>query len=586
MAETSYIIQNGKMMYVKDASARKSIGSCGNLKTETKHCLVDAINELNDKVGGGGGGTSLDGLEATVDELNALVDVEGNVQEQLDGKAPYGLITATHSADTDEALLADLDSVISGMANGTAQKIIMTGGPNTFLGGFKAEMEIFRNSAGYCTVKAYTYMNTAGGSIKEYNNSKYGGVWQEWTRNYNTGYKPKLADLGLTATADELNVLDGGITESKITHGAEDSWENELPPFSRTNIDRSRANRFALLPAENILVEWSTDDGATWEEVTTFARANKVNLLTNSIASGALPLGATLSASVRLRITLTAPTTTRANLRQIYTDITTQGHALRLDIEGAKRSDPNTFSVLREGVKIGGWNGPNMINIPSIRWGTAADTDWTKIRLTYRIKSVTAGQTGRPSVLAIKGYGNYAWYMHHNLALDDCLYNVDYSGNATFPADLTAKTIAGVTPTEIGYLDGATGNIQEQLDNKLPTTGGIITGPLAFSGGDRTTSGKIVLDSANSSQITDGGTATLFGFTGNGTSNLTVGNSAYNLVMRGKASRPTYNAAHMAMLSDLEEATADIQQQIDVIKETQTSGAEAMTEATIRAICT
>lgn len=55
MAETSYIIQNGRRLNLKDASARKSIGSCDGLQTETKHCLVDAINELNQKIESGGG---------------------------------------------------------------------------------------------------------------------------------------------------------------------------------------------------------------------------------------------------------------------------------------------------------------------------------------------------------------------------------------------------------------------------------------------------------------------------------------------------------------------------------------------------
>ena len=51
MAETSFIIQNGRRLNLKDSSARKSIGSCSNLQTETKHCLVDAINELCFKTG-------------------------------------------------------------------------------------------------------------------------------------------------------------------------------------------------------------------------------------------------------------------------------------------------------------------------------------------------------------------------------------------------------------------------------------------------------------------------------------------------------------------------------------------------------
>ena len=70
MAETSYIIQNGRRLNLKDASARKSIGSCDELETDVKHCLVHAINELNRKFDEGGakgekGDPGKDGVSAT-----------------------------------------------------------------------------------------------------------------------------------------------------------------------------------------------------------------------------------------------------------------------------------------------------------------------------------------------------------------------------------------------------------------------------------------------------------------------------------------------------------------------------------------
>jgi len=54
MAETSYIIQNGRRVNLKDISARRSIGSCSDLQTSAKHCLVDAVNELCKRIGNGG----------------------------------------------------------------------------------------------------------------------------------------------------------------------------------------------------------------------------------------------------------------------------------------------------------------------------------------------------------------------------------------------------------------------------------------------------------------------------------------------------------------------------------------------------
>lgn len=74
MAETSYIIQNGRRLDLKDASARKSIGSCDELQTETKHCLVYAINELCEKVGEGGGGDG-DMLASVYDPQGKQTDI-------------------------------------------------------------------------------------------------------------------------------------------------------------------------------------------------------------------------------------------------------------------------------------------------------------------------------------------------------------------------------------------------------------------------------------------------------------------------------------------------------------------------------
>lgn len=55
MAElvVDYVISNGKRVKLKDTPARESIGSCSNLQTDTKHCLVDAVNELNQKLNSG-----------------------------------------------------------------------------------------------------------------------------------------------------------------------------------------------------------------------------------------------------------------------------------------------------------------------------------------------------------------------------------------------------------------------------------------------------------------------------------------------------------------------------------------------------
>ena len=101
MAETSYIIQNGRRLNLKDSVARKSIGSCDELETETKHCLVMAINELNQKVGSGGGGSPAeDGEDGAT--FTPSVSVAGVISwtndKGLENPVPVNLVEAVVAA--------------------------------------------------------------------------------------------------------------------------------------------------------------------------------------------------------------------------------------------------------------------------------------------------------------------------------------------------------------------------------------------------------------------------------------------------------------------------------------------------------
>ena len=83
----------------------------------------------------------------------------------------------------------------------------------------------------------------------------------------------------------------------------------------------------------------------------------------------------------------------------------------------------------------------------------------------------------------------------------------------------------------------------------LNTSGDTLTGPLKVTGGDATTVGKLILDETNRGQITNTSTATLLGF--NNSTQLTVGAPSYAILLRGSATRPTYNGNNMALYSDI-----------------------------------
>lgn len=120
--------------------------------------------------------------------------------------------------------------------------------------------------------------------------------------------------------------------------------------------------------------------------------------------------------------------------------------------------------------------------------------------------------------------------------------------------------IGDVTPQEIASLKGIKFNIQEQFNNintygtYIPQ-GGTLTAPLTVTGGDGGGAGKLILDETTYGQITNKGTATLFGFISPAA--LTVGHSTFNLSLRGSQTNPTYNGTNVALTSDISTAISN-----------------------------
>lgn len=93
-----------------------------------------------------------------------------------------------------------------------------------------------------------------------------------------------------------------------------------------------------------------------------------------------------------------------------------------------------------------------------------------------------------------------------------------------------------------------TNDISNISKNYLPLSGGTMQGELIFNGMDATGGSKIVLETGKG-QITNSTTNTLFGYTSD--TQLVCGHSSFNINIRGKATRPTYNNNDIALYSDL-----------------------------------
>ena len=119
----------------------------------------------------------------------------------------------------------------------------------------------------------------------------------------------------------------------------------------------------------------------------------------------------------------------------------------------------------------------------------------------------------------------------------------------------TLKEIAdamSANQSVVEALEKSIGNKANSSDlaNYIPQ-GGTLSKPLTVTGGDSATAGKIIL--TENGQITDAGTATLFGRSGG---NLIVGHSSIPTTIRGKATRPTYNSTDIALYSDIPDTSS------------------------------
>lgn len=122
-------------------------------------------------------------------------------------------------------------------------------------------------------------------------------------------------------------------------------------------------------------------------------------------------------------------------------------------------------------------------------------------------------------------------------------------------------------PSSISFTGAATGSYDgsSPLSIEIPTkitsinglAGGTLTSPLTLTGGDGNTA-KIALNQAGKGQITDSGTATLFGFLS--ATELSIGSPSYITRLRGSKTKPTYNGNDLALFSDIGNGTLTIKQ--------------------------
>lgn len=312
------------------------------------------------------------------------------------------------------------------------------------------------------------------------------------TLAYNNKYKLTAGENSLifTTPSNETNLL----VRPKQLNGTND-------PTIQTLINDNRANRLAFLPADQIIIEKTTDGGNTWVDAQ-ISDDVKTGLFSQTRPGVYIPLlNGEKNILCGLRITITGmkynvpegtPETSKYEywnstyvnrqerynqIKEMYFYVSSNSDSIKVKVERVTGGNSNNWITIFENNNYGmtGWSGNDYISFPQGVFG--GGTNQVNNYWNYRITLFTAGpngsstlsgtnKTSTQSISEIRAYGDTWWGLGSNLAAKDHLYSWDYLQNAIFPAKVISTSFEG--PLH-GNADSATNVAWSGITNK-PTT--------------------------------------------------------------------------------------------------------------------
>lgn len=337
------------------------------------------------------------------------------------------------------------------------------------------------------------------------------------TNDYTTAEKNKLSGIAAGAQVNSVTGVKGKSESSYRTgnvnitadnvNAIEKSVAGNTSFLSRPNrmngtsdntldgkINSLRANRLAFLPADQIIIEKTTDGGTTWVDAN-ISDATKTGLFSETRASVNIPLlNGVKSQQCGLRITFSAmkynvpsgtaetnkynywssehvASTERYNqIKEMYFWISANSDTIGVELERATGAKPNNWvSAFNDSAFLmTGWSGSDYIRFSSQTFGGSANqpSNYWNYRLTLMTKGTLAsgGQTMATTytttvqqIMEIRGYGDTYWTKGNEYAATDKIYTHDYQKNVTFPAGVTATKFTGTLNGEALYVTGGAG---------------------------------------------------------------------------------------------------------------------------------
>ena len=264
-------------------------------------------------------------------------------------------------------------------------------------------------------------------------------------------------------------------------------------------VNNTRANHLAFLPADQIIIEKTTDGGTTWVDAGV-SDATKLALFSEKRPSVYLPMiNGARNILCGLRITITAmkynvpdgtPETEKYNywnstyvsraerycqLKDMYFWLSAVNDSIGVMVQRATGANPNNWSTIfnNSSFYMTGWSGCDYINFSQgvFGGGTNQTGNYWNYRITLMTKGVngtntmaTSSTTSQQSIMEIRGYGDTVWTVANNYMANDHIYSFDANQNTTFPANVTATKFIG--PLQ-GNADTATKATQDESGNNI-----------------------------------------------------------------------------------------------------------------------
>ena len=219
------------------------------------------------------------------------------------------------------------------------------------------------------------------------------------------------------------------------------NFSADYGPLDAALISDLGADRFAFIPAAKWQVEYSRDNGATWQDY----EATDVQKLSLTSVGTSLSIGKATSenkatADYKLRLTLTTTNTVYSVLNKFAIDVSTNGSTgCYVTIEGRTKANvdagANTWVTFAENIPVSGWSGWNIINTSGITTHGNTNNQYANLRFTFGCTGGSSTYSGL-QIRRLKAFGGVGWQTPSNMAQYGSLYRYDYSQNALFPADV------------------------------------------------------------------------------------------------------------------------------------------------------